>query len=177
MQPGDTLITSYCCGSEECNKVNIEYNGNSQKRDLTEAHSIEVRETSTTKRSALSNAARAADVVNNKQDAARDIALKRDDAPKCTITKKTQGPFYSSGPQRSVTQPERCDTGPASCSHTVSVSTDASTAISNSRTETWTLTGGVSVSDIFLPTRTAMTQEANSLLDRCRCRGQLHCRF
>lgn len=145
MKPDDTLIASWCC-NDACNAVNIENNGNvNQARDIVEPLTIEAPEVDTAKRSSLSNAARAAEIVN-KRDIIEDSVVKRGDTPqvKCTVKDK-MGPMLTAGQQRAVTQPEQCNNGP-SCAHTVSVTTEASTALSNSKTSTWTLTGGYSVS-------------------------------
>ncbi|CAJ2514347.1 Uu.00g024660.m01.CDS01 [Anthostomella pinea] len=100
----------------------------------------------TAKRAPVSNAGRAVDYVKaSKRIISGDPLVGRDDVPACTISRGAGTPYKTSGIQRSVTQPEICDTGPGTCSHSVSVSTEASTALSKSSSSSWTVTGGGSI--------------------------------
>jgi hypothetical protein len=66
-------------------------------------------------------------------------------APACTIVGEPKKIGVTTGQQRIVTDPQSCDTGPGTCAHTVSVSFQASTALSHSKSSSWTATGGVAV--------------------------------
>ncbi|KAI0471031.1 hypothetical protein GGR56DRAFT_683185 [Xylariaceae sp. FL0804] len=138
LSPKEGVITSYCCG-DDCTRVELESNGgNPTKRDVVPAAEAEQEEK---KRAApaLSNAARAGDAVRRLRT--------RDDAPECTIVdNENLFDFQTSGVQLAVTQPQHCDTGPGTCQHTVHISADASTAVSASSSQSWTVTGGASIS-------------------------------
>ncbi|CAJ2512667.1 Uu.00g007860.m01.CDS01 [Anthostomella pinea] len=152
--PQEGLITSFCCGNDDCERVQLESNGGSQKRSVDKV-AVDERylvdpaqeKADIAKRAPISNAGRAVDYVKAaRRFISGDPLVKRDDVPECTISGDPGSPYYTSGIQRSVTQPETCDTGPGTCSHSVSVSTEASTALSKSSSSSWTVTGGGSVS-------------------------------
>ncbi|KAF2463427.1 uncharacterized protein BDR25DRAFT_319952 [Lindgomyces ingoldianus] len=65
--------------------------------------------------------------------------------PSCKIVGDPKKVGVTTGKQRIVTDPQSCDTGPGTCSHTVSVSFQASTALSHSNSASWTVTGGMTV--------------------------------
>lgn len=65
--------------------------------------------------------------------------------PSCTIVGEVQNIGITTGQQRIVTDPQSCDTGPGTCTHTVAVTFEASTALSHSQSSSWTVTGGTSV--------------------------------